>query len=910
MAMARLACSSSCGGHRDAKTHIVTVTEPAVCVYVVDVCVPAMCSSLSTNKREAPTSHHKYRQGTSETVDGRFRMSHEEKMNNLDRIKGIFYHAYESYLRHAFPFDELRPISCVGTNTDLTPGGMLTLIDAMDTLATIGNVTEFQRVVKLISSHEKTLFQLDSKVSVFETTIRILGGLLSAHLLCVDPELDFGFEEYDGALLRMARDLGDRLFPAFNTSTTVPYGTVSLMRGVPFGETTEACTAAAGSLSLEFGMLSVLTGDPKYGKAARSALRTIYDLRSRLNLIGRHLDVSSGSWTEAIAGIGSNIDSIYEYYLKQYILFGDEESLEWFSVLYEGAVRHLRLSEAGGRFYQEVDMKSGAVVRRYFSALQAFWPGVQVLAGDLVAAVKSMNGFMSVWESTGLLPEDFDLVRWAPVRGGTHPSYFLRPELAESAYYVHKATGDDSWLLAGSDMIDSVVQHCLVPKCGFASIQDVTTKHQMDSMPSFFLSEWVKYIYLMFDDGNFLNKGNWVFTTEAHPFRVSNATQSNDFAVSKFKFETKSGRRVKYSQPDSPIADIPSLDGEEDVCPEASAQVESYYKVSGGSVTMDMMKPFEKQPPSGGDATGNPMEKKISGYLDGVGTFEIVSTSNAFTVQRLDVNERLVISNLDSATGMVTANDGRPIIYVPLKHNNNLGFFYGSTCVVKVFASDMCGVETLLHTHAAHHALVYSGPCSVGDGFGVPRWYQYHDTVSTDHHGVFDLPIVSIPSAPLFCDAEFTRRIEKPPASVKGHFFLLASRGTCSFEEKARNAYALGAHGIIIALGEKKEEPFIMAHSWNGTKESYKPAVTAFLAKKAAGDVVKRLEARPGANPRVRVEVNPDVRVVSENGKITISAFADWQAVFGPMDDQGVYRLTLRKTLTRASSSDTASKPA
>ena len=125
---------------------------------------------------------------------------------------------------------------------------------------------------------------------MFETTIRILGGLLSAHLFAQDPSI---MSDYDGKLLDLAVDLADRLLPSFDTKTGIPFGTVHLQSGVPKRETTQAWTSAAGSLSLELGMLSVLTGDPKYGLAAREALTALFELRSGLDLVGRHIDVIS-----------------------------------------------------------------------------------------------------------------------------------------------------------------------------------------------------------------------------------------------------------------------------------------------------------------------------------------------------------------------------------------------------------------------------------------------------------------------------------------------------------------------------------------------------------------------------------------------------------------------------------------
>lgn len=91
----------------------------------------------------------------------------------------MFQHAYDSYLRFAYPYDELRPLSCDGVDT--WGSYSLTLIDALDTLAIMGNSTEFRRVVDIVVKRQ--IFDTDVNVSVFETNIRIIGGLLSAHLL-------------------------------------------------------------------------------------------------------------------------------------------------------------------------------------------------------------------------------------------------------------------------------------------------------------------------------------------------------------------------------------------------------------------------------------------------------------------------------------------------------------------------------------------------------------------------------------------------------------------------------------------------------------------------------------------------------------------------------------------------------
>lgn len=135
----------------------------------------------------------------------------------------MFQHAYDGYLKHASQFDELRPLSCDGVDT--WGSYSLTLIDALDTLAVMGNFVEFRRVVDVLLQNSD--FNSDINVSVFETNIRIVGGLISAHLMQrrAGMDLEPGWP-CNGPLLRMAEDVAKRLLPAFDTRTGMPYGTV------------------------------------------------------------------------------------------------------------------------------------------------------------------------------------------------------------------------------------------------------------------------------------------------------------------------------------------------------------------------------------------------------------------------------------------------------------------------------------------------------------------------------------------------------------------------------------------------------------------------------------------------------------------------------------------------------------
>ena len=89
-----------------------------------------------------------------------------------------------------------------------------------------------------------------------------------------------------------------------------------------YGEVAESNTAAVGSLALEFGTLSRLTGDPAFEDAAKTASRALWKMRSRFNLMGSAIDVVKGTWINKSGGVGAGGDSFYEYLMKAYILLG------------------------------------------------------------------------------------------------------------------------------------------------------------------------------------------------------------------------------------------------------------------------------------------------------------------------------------------------------------------------------------------------------------------------------------------------------------------------------------------------------------------------------------------------------------------------------------------------------------
>ncbi|XP_064154647.1 ER degradation-enhancing alpha-mannosidase-like protein 2 [Anguilla rostrata] len=450
----------------------------------------------------------------------------QELAHYRERIKSMFYHAYNSYLENAFPYDELRPLTCDGQDT--WGSFSLTLIDALDTLLILGNHTEFQRVASLLQ--DTVDFDIDVNASVFETNIRVVGGLLSAHLLSkrAGMEVEVGWP-CSGPLLRMAEEAARKLLPAFQTPTGMPYGTVNLLMGVNPTETPVTCTAGVGTFILEFATLSRLTGDPVFEDVARKALRSLWKTRSDIGLVGNHIDVITSKWVAQDAGIGAGVDSYFEYLVKGAIMLQDEELLSMFSEYDKSIKNYTKFDD----WYLWVQMHKGTVSMPVFQSLEAFWPGLQSLLGDLENAMRTFHNYYTVWRQFGGLPEFYSIPQGYTV--DKREGYPLRPELIESAMYLYRATGDPTVLQLGRDAVESIEKITRV-NCGFASVKDLRD-HKLDNrMESFFLAETVKYLYLLFDPDNFLHNsgsmfhtgsgpqgdcvlgaGGYIFNTEAHP---------------------------------------------------------------------------------------------------------------------------------------------------------------------------------------------------------------------------------------------------------------------------------------------------------------------------------------------------------------------------------------------------------
>jgi mannosidase alpha-like ER degradation enhancer 2 len=342
-------------------------------------------------------------------------------------------------------------------------------------------------------------FNQDIYVKNFEITIRLLGGLLSSYQLT-----------HDKRLLALADDLGARLLPAFQSPTGMPYVYVNLKTGAVRG--TESNPAEIGSLLLEFGTLSKLTGKSVYYDKAKRALDELYKRQSPIGLVGASINIETGKWTDETASITGGIDSYYEYLLKCSILFADKDCKRMWGTSVTTINKYLADDTSNGLWYGQANMYSGKRVSTEYGALDAFFPAVLALSGDLSRARQLQESSYRMWTLAGVEPEVIDYSAMKI----KNPHYPLRPEIIESTYYLHYFTDDPHYLDMGKTFFDSLVKYDRTD-IAYAALDNVETKQKRDSMESFFFAETLKYLYLLYAPKQNINLKKSVFNTEAHP---------------------------------------------------------------------------------------------------------------------------------------------------------------------------------------------------------------------------------------------------------------------------------------------------------------------------------------------------------------------------------------------------------
>lgn len=428
----------------------------------------------------------------------------EEKWDLLAAdVRSEFQWAWRNYVAKAWGKDEINPVS--GTSSSFFIEGHdlgLSLVEALDTLWIMGLDAEFQAGVDWVKTSLD--FDIDGDAQVFETNIRLVGGLLSAHLACGDP-----------VLLAKARDLADRLAKAFEASPHgLPWRYVNLRTGAVSDPETNL--AEIGTYISEFGVLSQLTGDHKYFDMAKRAMRHALDRRSKIGLMAANIHATSGQFTSRNASIDVYADSFYEYLWDAWELFGDADCKRWALECVDAQLAHQAKRYDGRLWFPMVDFETGAVTATAQSELAAYYAGLLGQVGRKAQGDDYLASFTHMQATFGVIPESIDVTTAQPRRKATG----LRPEYPDACLNLWLGDRDERYRKLAAIHYREMKTTSRAA-FGYTALKDITTKPmiQGDNCPGYWWSEQMKYSYLLFSDTPRIDYGKLQLSTEANVLR-------------------------------------------------------------------------------------------------------------------------------------------------------------------------------------------------------------------------------------------------------------------------------------------------------------------------------------------------------------------------------------------------------
>jgi len=413
-------------------------------------------------------------------------------------VKAQMRWAWQAYAGCCFGADQIKPVSGTG-EAFFFPNGPsmgLTIVEALDTLYLMGLDAELEDGVRWIADHLR--FDIDGEVQVFETSIRLVGGLLSGWRATGEKKL-----------LALAKDLTDRLTPAFAKSpTAMPYRFVNLKTGAV--RDAVSFPAEIATYLPEWSVLGQAVGDKRYYDLAKRATRALYQRRSKLDLVADTIDIETGEWRSRRASVGPPTDSYLEYLWDGWQLFGDGELKEWYDVHARAIARRQAVEAEGRLWFAQVDFETGAVLDHHQSELAAFYAGLLAQGGDFARGEAYLKSWAEVQARYTVLPEGFDYAAFAPDRA----SNALRPEFADSCLNLYLLRPEERWREYARLHFEAMKATSKAP-FGFSGLADIAARpmRQDDSCPAYWWSEQMKYYWLLFSDtSRFDYKTNYLST--------------------------------------------------------------------------------------------------------------------------------------------------------------------------------------------------------------------------------------------------------------------------------------------------------------------------------------------------------------------------------------------------------------
>ncbi|KAK1759562.1 glycoside hydrolase family 47 protein [Echria macrotheca] len=480
-----------------------------------------------------------------------------------DAVKQAFQISWDGYSKYAFPHDSLRPVK--NRYYDDRNGWGASAIDAISTALVMKNWDAVEQIVQYIPKIDFS--KTTDDVSLFETTIRYLGGLLSAYDLMSANATGHTFAPSDlSAILEQAVHLADNLKVAFDTPSGVPDNDLRFDPPRRVGSETNGL-ATIGTLVLEWTRLSDLTGNPEYAKLAQRGEGYLLDPQPRElgepfpGLLGTDVNITTGKFVDGSGGWGGGDDSFYEYLIKMYLYdpvrfptYRDR----WTAAV-DSSIKYLVSHPTSRPDLTYLAMWDNQTLQFYGEHLACFNGGNFILGGILLDRPEYItfglelvdscrNTYIST--STNIGPETF---RWqdsrTPLNASNNPAppsgmkdfyaasgfwidspnYVLRPEVIESYYYAYRATGDAKYQEWAWDAFLAINGTCRVGS-GYSSVNDVNAPLGggfSDFQESFWFAEVLKYSYLIHaEDAVWQVQANpggneFVYNTECHPIRVA-----------------------------------------------------------------------------------------------------------------------------------------------------------------------------------------------------------------------------------------------------------------------------------------------------------------------------------------------------------------------------------------------------
>ncbi|THC89603.1 hypothetical protein EYZ11_010953 [Aspergillus tanneri] len=357
-----------------------------------------------------------------------------------EKVRDAFIVSWDGYEQYAWGLDQYHPIAKGGKT--MVAGGMgWQIVDALDTMMIMNLTSRVQHARSWI--HYSLRYNQDHDVNTFETTIRMLGGLLSAHYLSTSrPDLAPVADDDIGApgedlYIEKATDLAERLAGAFESLSGIPYASVNLntSEGIPsHADKGASSTAEATSVQLEFKYLAKLTGEAEYWRIVEKVIQVVDDQKMEDGLLPIFISPETGKFTGNNIRLGSRGDSYYEYLIKQYLQTSEQEPVykEMWDEALAGIRKHLLAYSKGARLLVLGERPSGLhkSLLPKMDHLTCFLPGTIALGatgGMPLSVAKKSPGWTQRHDEEILIARELMKTCWATYLA---TSTGLAPEIA------------------------------------------------------------------------------------------------------------------------------------------------------------------------------------------------------------------------------------------------------------------------------------------------------------------------------------------------------------------------------------------------------------------------------------------------------------------------------------------------